>query len=393
MTIGGVVHIGASWLLSFLASANEKLNDRRIAFRCTAVVLIVGAALRFAWLFHGGFRVPLSEAFYEAAAFATRGELADAYGPGTGLTAHLSPGMPLLVGTIYRWLGVGAPRAEFTLACLSLTLIYVSFLTLDAAFERLEAAPIARFGAIALLALLPLNLYYEMNDFRRWEGSIATAVVAVCLARAVELDAVDRRPSWPNLSVLAAGVALVSLFSLPAALACFGILGWLALRKRGWTGFAGAAAVSVALFVAVSYPWALRNEAVFGEKVWTRSSFGFNFALGYHDKAISPSDELKVFHDRLGEVSPFLSPTGLASLKAAGGEIAYDRLSIARTEEWIGKHPAGALKIAARHVREFYFPSRWMFYGAGRRVAVFKQAVMWTIAFVGFVGLGVRLCA
>ena len=145
------------------------------------------------------------------------------------------------------------------------------------------------------------------------------------------------------------------------------------------------------LFVAVSYPWALRNEAVFGEKVWTRSSFGFNFALGYHDKAISPSDELKVFHDRLGESSPFLSPTGLASLKAAGGEIAYNRLSIARTEEWIGKHPAGALKIAPRHAREFYFPSRWMFYGAGRRVAGFKQAVMWTIAFIGFIGLGVRL--
>lgn len=138
MTMGGVVHIGASWLLSFLGSANEKLNDRRIAFRCTAVVLIVGAALRFAWLFHRGLRAPLSEAFDEAAAFATRGELADAYGPETGLTAHLSPGMPVLVGTIYRWLGVGAPRAEFALACLSLTLIYVSFLTLDAAFERLE---------------------------------------------------------------------------------------------------------------------------------------------------------------------------------------------------------------------------------------------------------------
>ena len=38
MTIGGVAHIGASWLLSLLASANEKLSDREIAFRCTAVL-------------------------------------------------------------------------------------------------------------------------------------------------------------------------------------------------------------------------------------------------------------------------------------------------------------------------------------------------------------------
>jgi hypothetical protein len=193
------------------------------------------------------------------------------------------------------------------------------------------------------------------------------------------------------LSLLAAGGALLSLFSLPATLACFGILGWLALRKRGWIDFVGAAAVSAALFVAISYPWALRNEAVLGEKVWTRSSFGFDFALGYHDKAISPSDELKVFSDRLDEVSPFLSPTGLASLKEAGGEIAYNRLSIACTEEWIGQHPAGALKIAARHVREFYFPSRWMFFSSGARMAAFKQATIWTIAFVGLARLGLRL--
>ena len=36
---------------------------------------------------------------------------------------------------------------------------------------------------LVLLALLPLNLYYEMNNFRRWEGSIATAVVAFCRSR------------------------------------------------------------------------------------------------------------------------------------------------------------------------------------------------------------------
>src|ERR1700722_8806616 len=129
--------MGASWLVSSLASANEKLNDRRIGFRWTVGILILGAALRFAWLVHDRFRVVDSEAFFEAAAFATKGELADAYSSGSGLTAHLSPGMPLLVGTVYRWLGVGAPRAEFALACISLTFIYVSFLASDAAFKRL----------------------------------------------------------------------------------------------------------------------------------------------------------------------------------------------------------------------------------------------------------------
>jgi hypothetical protein len=210
------------------------------------------------------------------------------------------------------------------------------------------------------------------------------------LARALELDGEERRPSWLDLGVLAAGGALLSLFSLPAALACFAILGLLALRTRGWTGFVGAAAASAALLVAISYPWALRNEAAVGARVWTRTNFGINFALGYHDKAISPSDEWQVFLDRLREVSPFLHPAALANLKAAGGEVAYDRLLTARTQEWINQHPMGALEIAARHVREFYFPSRWMFWAGPIPVAL-KQAAIWGIALIGFVGLGDRL--
>lgn len=265
-----------------------------------------------------------------------------------------------MVGTIYRWLGVGTPSAEFVLSCISLAFIYISFLALDAAFETLGAAPIARLAALVLLALAPLNISMEMGLFRYWEGAIAAAGIALCLVRALELDALDGRPSWLQLGLLAGASGLMSLFSETAALACYGILGWLALRKRGWIGFVGAAAASAALLIAISYPWALRNEAVFGEKVWTRSNFGFNFALGYHDKAVSPSDPKKVFFDRLDEVSPFLHPAALASLKAAGGELGYNRLWIARTEEWIGQHPAGALKIAARHVWEFYFPPRWM---------------------------------
>jgi hypothetical protein len=83
--------LGASWSLSFLTPASQKLGDRRIAFRWTVGILILGAALRFAWLIHDRFRVVDSEAFFEARAFATKGELADAYSLGSGLTAHLSP--------------------------------------------------------------------------------------------------------------------------------------------------------------------------------------------------------------------------------------------------------------------------------------------------------------
>ena len=180
--------MNASWFANVIASANETLTDRRLFLRHAAGLLVLGAVLRFAYLSYAGFTIRASEAFSVAAAFAARGELADAWGPDTGLTAHLSPGMPLLVGEVYRWLGVGTPAAEFLLACISLAFITVTILALDAAFERLGAAPLARFGAIALLCLLPLNIFLEMRKFRHWEGTLAAAGIAVCLARSLKID-------------------------------------------------------------------------------------------------------------------------------------------------------------------------------------------------------------
>jgi hypothetical protein len=186
-----------------LMSVCEGLNDRTTLRWAIVGALTLGAALRFAWIFHDGFGVVPSEAFFEAAAFATKGELADAYGPGTGLTGHLSPGMPVLVGAIYRWLGVDAPIAELTLSCLSLAFIYTSFLALDAAFARLNIAQAARLGAIAVLALVPLNIFFEMKGFRHWEGALAAAGIALFLARSLALDAREEPPGWLDLGLMA----------------------------------------------------------------------------------------------------------------------------------------------------------------------------------------------
>jgi hypothetical protein len=383
--------VKTSRFLNPLSSANEMLNDRTTMVWTMAGILILGAVVRFAWVFLKGFNVIPSEAFFEAAAFGAKGGLADAYGPGTGLSAHLSPGMPLLVGTIYRWLGVGTPVAEFILSCLSLAFVYISFLALDAAFRRLGVAPIARIAAIAILALIPLNIFFEMVGFRHWEGSLAAAGIALYLARALALDAREERPGWLDLSPMAGAAGVLSLFSPQAALACYGMLGWLALRKRGWLGFAATAAAAAALLLVITLPWALRNEAVFGERVWSRSSFGISFAVRYHDGAVSPSDPGKLYQDRLKEVSPFLSPQTLADMRAAGGELGWNRLLIDRTEQWIREHPVAALKLTARHVWEFYFPPRWMWFPDTGMIAASEQVIMWIIAAIGFVGLGAKI--
>lgn len=374
-------------LAKIVAFANRKLNDRAILSRAVAGFLIIGAVIRFAWvIFYDQFHIAPSEAFNLGAAFGRTGELADAWGPGTGLSAHLTPGMPILVGEVYRWLGVGTPAAEFVLSSISLAFFCAAVLALNAAFERLSVAPLARIGAIALLCLLPFHMFLEMGEFRYWEGSLAAAGVAVCLARALELDG-DKRPTrWFDLAVLAFGAGVLSLFSEAAALACYGVIGWLALQTRGWVGFVGTAAISAILLTAILYPWALRNEAVFGEKVWTRTAFGINFAKGFTDKALDRADPRKAFLERLDEVSPFTGPAAFAEMRRVGGEAAYSRLLTDRTLEWIRNHPLASLWLAVRHVWEFYMQPRWM-WGTNVGLAVVKQALAWTSTILGFAGL------
>ena len=373
--------------MKIVAFANRKLSDRTILSRVVAGFLMLGAAIRFAWLlFYDQFHIPRSEAFNLGATFGKTGELADAWGPGTGLSAHLPPGMPVLVGVVYRALGVATPAAEFVLSSISLAFVFTAILALNAAFERLSVAPLARTGAIALLCLLPFHMSLEMGEFRYWEGSLAAAGIAVCLSRALKLDGDKQRTSWFDLSVLAFGAGVLSLFSEAGALACYGIIGWLALKTRGWLGFAGAAAISAILLVAILYPWALRNEAVFGEKVWTRTAFGINFAQGFYDKALNRADPWKAFNDRLDEVSPFTGPAALVEMRRVGGEAAYSRLLTARTLEWIRKHPLASLGLAARHVWEFYMQPRWM-WGPYVRSAVVEQGLAWTSTILGFAGL------
>jgi hypothetical protein len=78
-------------------------------------------------------------------------------------------------------------------------------------------------------------------------------------------------------------------------------------------------------------------------------------------------------------------------MRAAGGELAWDRALISRTEQWIREHPVSTLKLTARHVWEYYFPPRWMWLPDIGIITIFKQSAMWIIAAIGFVGLGARI--
>jgi hypothetical protein len=193
--------------------------------------------------------------------------------------------------------------------------------------------------------------------------------------------------------VLAVAGSVMALISPPAALGMYGLLGLLAWRRRGFLALPVVAALSALSLVAISYPWAVRNEAVFGEKVWSRTNFGFNFALGFHDAAVNPVDPKAVFLKRLEEVDPYSSSAALQALQGAGGEQAYSKLWSARTKSWISAHQGAAIAIAARHVVEFYFPPRWFWsvYSDDAAAVAPRQAIVWGSTLLAFLCIGWRL--
>jgi hypothetical protein len=359
-----------------------------------AALLAAGAAVRLAWTIRGRLTPTPSEMFNISRAFATTGRLADAYAPGSGLTAHGLPGMPLAAGSVYRLLGVGTPAAELTLSLIALLLVGAALIVLDDAFRRLGAPRLARLCAIAVVALAPLNIASEMVEFRVWEGAVTTLALAVMLRAALALDAAKARPSWTALAAFAAGAALMGMVSQPAALIGFGLLGLLALRRRGIGALVAMAVASAVLLAAVSLPWALRNQAALGERVWGRSSVGFNLAIGFNDRALDTAHPKAEYLKRLDEVDPYQSAYALQQLKAAGGEVAYDRLWKARTYAWIGRRPVDAVRLIIRHLAQFYFPPRWfwtVYSDRGGGGVAIKQALVWGLSLLGLAGLGVEL--
>lgn len=377
-----------------LHSLSNALEQPRAFAAAAGCIALLGLAFRVFWVSKDGRLDAInSEMLWVARAFALTGHLADAYGPGTGLTAHVTPVMPILAGTVYRLFGAISPVSEIVLIAIGLLFVGVSVWALDRAMKLLAAPAVARLAALAVFCLAPLNFSLEMENFRVWEGAVAAAGLGVALLYVLRVDSSERRPGWREGLLLAFGGGAMAMISPPTALAIYGLLGILAWRQRGFLALPVAAALSAVMLVGISYPWAVRNEAVFEEKVWSRTNFGFNYAQGFYDEAVAPRDPKAAFLNRLAALDPYTSKAAYQTMKQVGGEQAYSKLWTARTNAWIAAHPAGAARIAARHLAEFYFPPRWYWsvYSDKAKALAPRQAAIWAISLMAMLGVAWRL--
>lgn len=323
--------------------------------RRVAVTLIAaGILLRLLWLIAGHHLGPFGGESQNIAVSLAQGHgFANAYAPDSGPTAHISPTTPALAALAYLLFGPLSPAAELALSVVAVLIVGTGIYVLYLLMAELGAPLLARLGAVALTALFPFQFSVEVVEFRTWEAGLATTVMAAVLLAIVKAD---REPllGWRRMFLISVACGVLGVISPAPGLAASGALGVLLLRRARVVQWPVAVVAVVATALVISLPWAMRNEAKLGARIWTRSTVGLQKAMTYADGALT-MDPLKFYLQQHNALSP-VHPEAYQRMKAAGGEVAYYRQLNAQATAWMAAHRSALPVIWGRNLRDFYLP-------------------------------------
>ena len=351
-------------------------------------LFVIAAAERLAWMLAGNAATLDTELRNAAMTWARTGWIADAFRPGSGPTAHVGALPPIIPGTIFRIFGIDLFASTIVLTTIGAAVVVATALILSRVFARLGTPAAVRGAAVVLICLIPLHLELEARSLRIYENGYAALLLALALLAVARLDSAAKI-SMCDFIGLSALAALITALSPTVGMAAIAVLGVLALRRLDWSRRFAAAAILGIVLIATSLPWALRNQAVMGEAVWTRGNFGLELAVGTHADAVDPADPAAIYLRRLEEIHPHGSDPAYAAMHAAGGELAYARTLGSQSWGWIAAHPLAAATIWLRHAREFYFPPLWLWHHTARPDATMpiRMAIVAIIAALALAGL------
>jgi hypothetical protein len=354
--------------------------------KLTVLALLAGGALaRLAWLVRAQNLAPyLSESHHVGVSLARSGQFADPFGIVTGSTAHVGMLTPLPSAAVYWLLGADTRLAEFALSLWSLAIVLLGIWFCWRLACALEVPRIARLGAVAFAAIVPLQFKLELREGRNWEVNLAVLLLVYILLRVIVADKEASATSrW--LFVTGAIAGLLFIVSPPAGLAAavtVGLFQYMNFPPRRWWIAPAAFAIVVCLFTGV---WAERNLRVFDAPIALRDNLGLELAISNYQGAVHPSDSLAAYVGRLKELHPIQSDAALAAMRMAGGEVKYYRQLGIKAREWIFAHPLDFSLLSARHFFQFYFPPLWFWYGYGPLglMAALQQFLLWAAAAFG----------
>ncbi len=272
------------------------------------------------------------------------------FGPITGPTAWIAPVYPYLCAAVFRVFGVFTPASAFVILSLNSIFSALTCVPLYRICERTMGHGVGLFTGWTW-ALLPYFMLWPATVI--WETSLVPLLLAYLVLMTLELEDAANTYRWSRWLMfgLLWGVALLTnpgmLTFLPVS------FGWLLFRR--WAEkerLLRPAAMVLVMCALVVMPWLARNRIVFGQFVFIRSNFGFEFHLGnYH------------FSNGLGWAGKH--PCENKSERdqySRMGEIAYVAAKRDEAVEFVRQYPREFFQLTAKRVY-FFWSDELLLYG------------------------------
>jgi hypothetical protein len=293
----------------------------------------------------------LNELEQVAQSLALLGSFANPYLHPTGPTAHIAPGVPLLIGTIYAIFGIGW-KAELVKRMLAALVCSIQYALLPRVSVALGLPQLT--GAVAGLAaaLIPYKGFMETTD-SSWEQPYAALALVLLFLHTINswqsrdrqgpVAALIRGCLWGLAALISPMLALVF-----AAVVLYEIF---ALRRR-----AGVAAL-LAAFALIQAPWIVRNWIELHGLVLSRSNFGIEFRLSNAPESSALMED-NVSHGLLDRYHPSHSEAEWWRIRQMG-EVAYNREAMRLAEQDIRRDPGHFIRLTLERIWRFWLaPSR-----------------------------------
>lgn len=318
------------------------------------VVFVVGLLVRLALVLPNrqATRMEQPEPVQIALSLIATGRYADAYGAGSGPTAHCAPLHPVLLSMIFGIFGTGAPGALAMKVCAS-TAAAVGFALLPALAVAgglgLSSGVLAGMAG----ALAPVNFWAQTSgSFDAPFTSVALMALCLLLCR-VWAAARFTKSEGVAFGVVAGFGCLLNPALIPV-LAAWSIASAVRYRlqlRRVLAFFAVAAILGLSILA----PWAIRNYRALGSPIWTRSNFGLELQVSNND-VMTADLERNVRLPEYPLLHPFAGADERAKVRIAG-EVAYQRAKERQAFAWIASHKRRFLSLTAERFRLFWLPN------------------------------------
>lgn len=232
---------------------------------------------------------------------------ASPFGGSTGPTAWLAPIYPYICALAFKLLGTFTDASALALLALNSVFSALTCVPICLIAKRVFGRSVALWSGW-LWAVVPLFMRWPTTWI--WEMSLSAFLLAWFFYLALKLgDDPDWR-QWLGFGALWGVAALTN----PSLLSCLPFtLAWPAWRlRRSARPCLRPAIIAILACVVVITPWLVRNRLVFGQFVFIRGNFGFEFHMGnFHTSngmgwsGMHPTRNLREYENykRLGELA------------------------------------------------------------------------------------------